>query len=75
MRYSFIKEHRKIWPINLMCKVLQVHRSGYYCWLKKKTTSRARKEKELLGKIKQYYQESRGLYGSPRITRNSEVAE
>ena len=32
MRYRFIDEHKKAWPVNLMCGVLSVSRSGYYDW-------------------------------------------
>ena len=30
MRYQFIEKQKKAWPINLMCGVLGVSRSGYY---------------------------------------------
>lgn len=33
MRFHFIKQHRDDWPVNLMCEVLQVSRSGFYKWL------------------------------------------
>ena len=32
MRYRFIDEHKKAWPVTLMCGVLGVSRSGYYDW-------------------------------------------
>lgn len=32
MRYRFIEEQQKAWPITLMCGVLGVSRSGYYDW-------------------------------------------
>ena len=30
MKYEFISEHKKVWPISLMCDVFQVKRGGYY---------------------------------------------
>ncbi len=69
MRYNFIKYHRKIYPIKLLCKVMQVNRSGYYAWLKRKTSRSAIRELLLLERVYRYYEKSRGLYGSPRITR------
>ncbi len=30
MRYPLIDTHKKTWPINLMCQVLNVSTSGYY---------------------------------------------
>jgi len=32
MGYRFIDEHKKAWPVLLMCDVLDVSRSGYYHW-------------------------------------------
>ena len=35
MRYAFIKMHQKAWPITLMCRVLEVSKTGYYDWGKR----------------------------------------
>jgi hypothetical protein len=40
MRYRFIEGNRNKYPINLMCKILEVSRSGYHKWLKKKISSK-----------------------------------
>lgn len=69
MRYGFIKEHRSAYPIKLLCRVMCVHRSGYYAWLKRKATTVNR---DLLNQINYYYQKNRKLYGSPRITKQLE---
>ena len=50
-----------------MCRVLRVHRSGYYAWLKKPVSDRAVEDARLLALIKHFHQESGGAYGSPRI--------
>lgn len=50
-----------------MCRVLRVHRSGYYAWLKKPQSDRAVEDARLLVKIKKFYQDSGSSYGSPRI--------
>lgn len=50
-----------------MCRVLRVHRSGYYAWLGKPRSDRAVEDGRLLGKIRRFHQESGGAYGSPRI--------
>ena len=36
MKYPFISEHRGIFRVDRMCKVLDISRSGYYAWLKRK---------------------------------------
>lgn len=51
-----------------MCRVLGLSKSGYYNRKKKGKGKREIQEELLLEKIKEIYIESRGIYGSPRIT-------
>lgn len=53
-----------------MCKLLEVHRSGFYAWLKEPDSLRAREDKRLLGKIKQSWLESGFAYGYRNIHRD-----
>jgi len=53
-----------------MCRVLKVHRSGYYTWLHTPLSPRAIEDQRLLGLIKDSYEESGSSYGSPRIFRD-----
>ena len=32
MKYVFIEKHRAVFSIKVMCRVLQVARSGWYAW-------------------------------------------
>lgn len=50
-----------------MCRVLKVHRSGFYAWLKEPLSARGREDERLLGLIRHYWLASGGVYGSPRI--------
>jgi putative transposase len=50
-----------------MCRVLRVHRSGYYAWLKKPLSDRAVEDKRLLALIRTSHDASGGAYGSPRV--------
>lgn len=51
-----------------MCKVLRVHRSGFYAWLHQPESAQAKANSALLPVIKSIYVESGGVYGSPRVT-------
>lgn len=53
-----------------MCRILKVHRSGYYAWKAKPLSRRALEDVTLLAEIKQSYEDSYGIYGSPRIHRD-----
>lgn len=53
-----------------MCKLLEVHRSGFYAWVKEPACRRAREDTHLLGKIKQSWLESGCAYGYRNIHRD-----
>ena len=69
MRYRFIEQYREQHSIALMCKVLQVSRSGYYAWRKRPASAREMANQELGAKIEQIFKKNRKVYGSPRIRR------
>jgi len=50
-----------------MCRVLRVHRSGFYAWIKNPLSARSKEDLRLLPLIRTAYDESDGIYGSPRI--------
>lgn len=50
-----------------MCRVLKVNRSGYYDWLKRPVSNRARETEHLTLRIQQFFEDSDKTYGSPRI--------
>ncbi len=43
LRFRFIKSHRKIWPVRLMCKTLEASHSGFYEWLKRPESTRSKR--------------------------------
>ena len=53
-----------------MCRVMKVHRSGFYAWLKTPQSRRATEDDRILKKIRASYQGSEGVYGSPRVHRD-----
>jgi len=53
----------------MMCRVLQVSRSGYYIWLKSEPSERTKENLILTDQIRIIYNESKETYGSPRITK------
>ncbi len=68
MKYYFIKEYRSEFTVKEMCQVLKVSRSGFYSWCKRGKSKTALNREFLLKKIKDEYEDSRQLYGSPKIT-------
>ncbi len=62
-----MKAHRDEFNLTSMCRVLKVHRSGYYAWLSQPQSRRAIANAALTQKIQASYEQSMGIYGSPRI--------
>lgn len=69
MRYQLIQRERGMLSVPRACAVLQVSPSGYYAWRKRQMRpSKVSDEAVLLAHIRAIFEESRGTYGSPRIT-------
>jgi putative transposase len=67
VKFAFIKEHLQPYPLEVVCEVLEVSRSGYYAWLERPESVRVKRRRELAVKVKAIHQENRGVYGSPRV--------
>lgn len=50
-----------------MCKMLKLHPSGYYAWRVSPESLRAKKDRRLLGHIKQSWLESGAVHGYRKI--------
>jgi len=62
-----VKANQASYAIAAMCRVLEISKSGYYAWSKRRESKR-RKDDEVLGKkVKTIYWWSRCTYRAPRI--------
>lgn len=67
MTYCFIREHTCEFTVEEMCAILEVSRSGYYRWRKRKKSKREEENERLLKQIKMIFELSKKTYGSPSI--------
>ena len=67
MKYDFIKAHKQQFRVQAMCRVLDVHPSGYYAWLKRPLSRRAREDGRQMGLVKQSWFESGCVYGYRKV--------
>lgn len=67
MRFAFIATEKACYPVALLCRVLQVSRSGYYAWHKRPAPTRTRQDQVLGLEVAAIHARSRGRYGSPRV--------
>lgn len=68
--YRFISEHRTVFGVALLCRVLGVRRPGFYEWLAAAPVraARAAAEDQLATEIARVHAEHRRAYGCPRVT-------
>ena len=70
MRYGFIREHRRVWPLSVLCSVLGVARSGFYAWRKRSVSRRRQRQEQLVEAMREIHgQRHKRSYGSPRMQR------
>ena len=69
MKFTRIQDELGEYPVEACCEVLQVGRSGYYAWQARRRQPGAGevRRRELTAQIRVVHEQSRGVYGSPRI--------
>ncbi len=70
MRYRFVDEHKKAWPILLMCGVLGVSRSGFYDWRARVPSQRLLLNRDLDERIRKIFSRHKQRYGAPRVVKD-----
>ncbi len=62
-----IKELRVQYPLRVLCRVLEVSRSGYHAWLTREPSPRARRRARLELAVRAAHQRTRSTYGALRL--------
>ena len=62
-----MKANQAAWPARAVCRVLGLSPSGYYAWARRRPSARARRDGQLLERIKAIWTANRAVYGRPRI--------
>jgi putative transposase len=69
LRLDFIRQQQKAYPVTGLCRVMGVSRGGYYKYLKTNHDNRMDPDFELIAKVHQIHSDTRGSYGSRRMSR------
>jgi len=70
MRYGFINRQKKAFPVNTLCRLLKVSRSGYYDYLDRGGSQRPNNEMALITRAREIHRQTKGTYGSRRISQS-----
>ena len=65
--FGFVLAKKAEHSISIMCRVLEVSRSGYHAWVGRSPSARAVQDARLSARIAVLHKLRRGVYGSPRI--------
>jgi transposase InsO family protein len=68
MRFRLIDTAKKDFPVQRLCKVLDVSPSGYFAWKERPASHRQRDDLVLLAHVRSAFALSNETYGSPRMT-------
>jgi putative transposase len=60
-------EHQGQFRLSSMCRVLRIQRSGYYTTKATPKSVRTLADESLMADISKSFEDSQGIYGSPRI--------
>ena len=69
MRFVFIDAEKASYPVRVLCRVLEVSKSGYYAWRKRPVSAHATQDAQLAVHVVAAHQIGRRAYGSPRVQR------
>jgi putative transposase len=65
--FRFIAATKAEHSIKIMCRVLEVSRSGFHAWARREPSARAVADAALSGRIAEIHTDSLKTYGSPRV--------
>jgi putative transposase len=67
MKYIFIRDHRSLFRLEKMCRILLVSKSGYYRWLKRHKSKTLLANKRILKMIREIFNDNHQRYGYRRV--------
>ncbi|MEO6307772.1 MAG: IS3 family transposase [Nitrospiraceae bacterium] len=67
VKFGFVVKHRGSWPTAWLCEALGVSRGGFYAWLTRPPSQRARHDEALGVKIRASFLQSDRTYGARRV--------
>jgi putative transposase len=67
VKYAWIDSQRTHFPIELMCQVLEVSRSGFFAWRQRQALEQPDPDARVRDDLRDLHQQSRRLYGRRRL--------
>ena len=68
MRFAFIDAWKEVWPVESLCRVMQVTSRGFRAWKVRPMSRQQRSDMVVLAHIREQHRLSLQSYGRPRMT-------
>jgi transposase InsO family protein len=68
MRFDFIRQQRKAYPVTVLCHVMEVSRSGFYQYLRSEPKMISKEQFALESAAKELFRKSKKSYGTRRMS-------
>jgi putative transposase len=65
--FEIIRAEAANFPVTVLCKLLEVSKSGYYAHLARTASARQQKDERVVTKVRAIHAQTRGVYGSRRM--------
>jgi putative transposase len=67
VRFVFIAAEKAHYPVRILCRCLQVSRSGFYAWMQRRPSRRSVEDGRLIHRLRRVHASHRRVYGRPRL--------
>src|SRR3954452_4377732 len=74
VRFAFIAAKKAEHRVTILCRCMQVTRSGFYAWTRRGLSARAQRDVVLRTKLRAFHAASGQVYGRPRLWKDLNVA-
>ena len=67
MKYAFVAQHQQRFSVRTMCRLLRIHPSGFYAWLRTPLSKRACEDRRQIDLLQTAWEESGKVYGYRKL--------
>ncbi len=68
MRFDFIRQQRRAYPVAVLCQAMEVSRSGFYQYMRSEPKKIAKEQLKLESAAQDLFRKSKKTYGSRRMS-------
>jgi len=75
VKFAYVDVEKAQVPVTVLCRTLEVSRTGFYAWRGRPESTRAQEDRRLAVLVRAAHEAGRRTYGSPRVLRELRAQE